>query len=142
MVIKSLLGFGMMIVTNTEVMRPRDPNPAQNRHGSCKINTFKLLATRQRMRYWTDSRVESPVNFIAQLRMLRLLKETLRALRHCNLAEEKGMHRSSYTLILGQNRFASENSFIVVKRNTLSNHITLDITIVILTCPYIASFTL
>jgi hypothetical protein len=71
MVVKSLLGFGMMIVTNTEVMRPRDPNPAQNRDGSCKINTFKLLATRQRMRYWTDSRVESPVNFIAQLRMLR-----------------------------------------------------------------------
>jgi hypothetical protein len=49
MVIKSLLGFGMMIVTNTEVMRPRDPNPAQNQDGSCKINTFKLLATRQRM---------------------------------------------------------------------------------------------
>jgi hypothetical protein len=41
------------------------------KNGSCKINTFKLLTTRQRTRYWTDSRVESPVNFIAQLRMLR-----------------------------------------------------------------------
>jgi hypothetical protein len=42
MVIKSLLGFGMMIVTNTEVMRPRDPNPAQNQEWKLQNQHFQV----------------------------------------------------------------------------------------------------